>query len=200
MVSRFILSPEPDADNATVSFELGPIYSEELAGDVGEEDDVISAIEAFTPLSVQTSAQDAEGTDTDKKLLYNSASENQGNFRMFYLQAQRDLPTYLNKLGFTLAAADQPRAMAYLIWHYMIMKFPEWNAQSYSPGGTESVTRFATGKTSALAAFETFVAQCATSSTASTTLPTIGKVDDFTNYDQRLAPSPLGPYSIEGDE
>ena len=58
---------------------------------VGDEASVIAAIEGFTPLSVQTSAQATAVTNTTARLLYNAASRTQGNFSLFYAQAKRDV-------------------------------------------------------------------------------------------------------------
>jgi hypothetical protein len=48
---------------------------------------------------------------------------------------------------------EKPTALAYLIWDRGIRKFPDWEAQTVSPGGTESVTRAKPGITSAMASY-----------------------------------------------
>lgn len=99
------------------------------------ESDIIAAIEGFTPLSVQTSAQATTAANTNARLLYATATRTQGNFSLFYGQAQRDLVRDQVRLNVRLPDEDKALAYAYLIWHYGIMKFPSWDAASVSLGG-----------------------------------------------------------------
>lgn len=162
-----------------------------------EPADIIAAIEAFTPLSVQSYAEYVAGTNTTAKLLYNAGSRTQGNFSLFYAQALRTLTKDQAKYGLQLTTEEQPVALAYLIWDLGIKKFPDWDAKTVSPGGTESVTRNKPGVTSARAAYLDTLKGIKRSMA---TIPTIGDVDDYTNYPEDMHPCPIGHERISGDE
>jgi hypothetical protein len=161
-----------------------------------EEDNVIAAIEGFTPLSVQTSAQATAVTNTKARLLYASATRTQGNFSLFYAQAKRDLARDLIRLNVLLPDADNVLALAYLIWHYGIKKFPDWSAKSVSSGG-DSVSREKAGMTDAKAAYMELLKG---SKKANQSIPEIGTMDDYANYDERLKPANLAQEQLAGDE
>ena len=156
-----------------------------------QEDSVIAAVEGFTPLSVQTSTQASASSNTTARLLYATATRTQGNFSLFYAQAQRDLAQDLVHYNLTLDADDTITALAYLIWHYALKKFPDWSASSVSLGG-DSVSR-KPGMTDAKAAYQELLKG---SKRFNRTAPTIGKVDDATNYDSRLDPANLNPEGV----
>jgi len=160
------------------------------------EADVIAAIEGFTPLSVQTSAQATAVTNTKARLLYNAASRTQGNFSLYYAQAQRDLVHDLVRFNIVLPDVDKALAYAYLIWHYGIKKFPDWEAKSVSSSG-ESVSREKAGMTSAKAAYMELLRG---SKKANQNTPEIGTMDDYANYDERLNPANLAQEQLAGDE
>lgn len=163
------------------------------------EADVIAAVQANTPLSVQTTAQAATtpATNTTARLLYNSASRTQGNFTRYYAQAVRQLAKDLNRFNLQIEDAEKPEALAYLIWDFFIKKFPDWEAQNISLGSSESVTRAKPGTTSAKAAYMDFL-RGAKRSVAST--PAVGEVDDYTNYPENMHPSPIGGTRLAGVE
>jgi len=161
-----------------------------------EEENVIAAIEAFTPLSVQTSAQATAVTNTKARLLYATAARTQGNFSLFYAQAQRDLARDLVKRNISLPDEDKILAYAYLIWNYGIKKFPDWEAKSVSSGG-ESVSRDKAGMTSAMAAYTELLKG---SKKANQSVPVIGTMDDYANYDERLKPANIEQEQLAGDE
>jgi hypothetical protein len=156
-----------------------------------QEDLVIAAVEGFTPLSVQTSAQATAVTNTTARLLYASATRTQGNFSLFYAQAQRDLAQDLVHYNLTLDADDTITALAYLVWHRGIMKFPSWDAASVSLGGDSESRK--PGTTSAMTAYMGLIKR---SKKANAIAPTIGKVDDYTNYDERLHPANIAMDSL----
>jgi len=160
------------------------------------EGDVIAAIEGFTPLSVQTSAQATAVSNTKARLLYATAARTQGNFSLFYAQAQRDLARDLVRLNISLPDAEKPLAYAYLVWHYGIKKFPDWEATSVSSGG-ESVSRDKAGMTSAKVAYLELLKG---SKKANQSIPEIGTMDDYTNYDERLKPANIEQEQLAGDE
>lgn len=171
---------------------------EETAPETGSEPaDIVDAIEAFTPLSVQSLAEYTAGTNTTAKLLYNSGSRTQGNFTLFYAQALRALNKDLERHGLSITDEEKPVALAYLIWDLGIKKFPEWDAETVSPGGTESVTRAKPGVTSARAAYLDILKFI--KRTVGTT-PTIGTVDDYTNYPESMHPCPIDHEMLAGDE
>jgi hypothetical protein len=163
------------------------------------EAEVIAAVEGFTPLSVQTTAQAtaSPATNTKAKLLYNSASRTQGNFSLFYAQAIRDLARDLGRLNLQMLDAEKPTALAYLIWDLGIKKFPDWEAQTVSPGGTESVTRAKPGTTSAKAAYLDLL-KGSKKNVSST--PAVGVTDDYTNYPEEMHPSPINHVRLAGDD
>ena len=159
------------------------------------EADVIAAIEGFTPLSVQTSAQATAVTNASARLLYNAASRTQGNFSLFYQQAKRDVIRDQARLNVTIPDEDMALALAYLIWHRGIMKFPDWSALSVNSGG-DSVNRGKAGMTDAKVAYLELLK--GTKKTNQST-PTIGKVADAEYYDDRLRPANIDPGYIPED-
>jgi hypothetical protein len=92
------------------------------------EADVIAAVEAFTFLSVQTAAQASASSGTEKSLLYNTGSEQQGNFSLFVDEAEEQLSHDLVAKGIALTEGQTKRAYAYLIQHLYEMKYKDWNA------------------------------------------------------------------------
>lgn len=161
----------------------------------GTESAVIAAIEAFTPLSVQTSAQATALTNTTARLLYNAASRTQGNFSLFYAQALRDIVRDQARLNVTIHADDLSLALAYLIWDRGIMKFPDWAALSVNSGG-DSVNRGKSGMTDARAAYLQLLKG---TKKGNQSIPTIGKVADAEYYDSRLRPANIDPGYIPED-
>jgi len=150
------------------------------------EHEVIAAVEAFTPLSVQTSEQATNTQNTKARLLYNAASRTQGNFTLFFSQAKRDLERDLARYNLRMPDEDKPIAIAYLIWHLGIKKFPDWEAQSLSLGGGESISR-TPGVTSAKAAYMELLKG---SRRNIITTPHIGITDDSRYYPTDMNPSP----------
>lgn len=159
--------------------------------------DIIDAIEALTPLSVQDYDEYIAGTNTTAKILYNSASRTQGNFSIFYAQAVRVLARDLTRHNLQLSSEEQPIALAYLIWDLAIKKFPDWEAQTVSPGGSESVTRAKPGQTSAKAAYLDILKG---SKRRVGTTPEIGHLDDYTNYPENMHPCPIDHERLAGDD
>jgi hypothetical protein len=92
------------------------------------EADVIAAVEAFNFFSVQTAAQASASSGTEKSFLYNTASEQQGNFSLFSDEAEEQLSHDLTAKGIALTESQTKRAYAYLIQHYYEMKFKDYNA------------------------------------------------------------------------
>ena len=159
------------------------------------EADVIAAIEGFTPLSVQTSAQATALTNTTARLLYSTASRTQGNFSLFYSQAKRDIIKDQVRLNVTVPDADMALALAYLIWDYGMKRFPDWSAKSVSTSG-DSVSRDKPGVTDARAAY---IQLLKGSKKGNQSTPTIGKRDDALYYDERLRPANIDPGYIPED-
>ncbi len=159
------------------------------------EDNVIAAVEALTPLSVQTSAQATAVENTKAKLLHNSASRTQGNFTIFYAQAVRTLTRDLARHNLKMDDAEKPTALAYLIWDIGIKKFPDWEAQTVSPGGSESVTRARPGITSGMAAYLDIL-KGSKKNVAST--PAVKNTDDYENYPENMHPSPIDHTRLSG--
>jgi hypothetical protein len=116
------------------------------------EADVINAIQDFTYLSVQTSAEATALTNTSANLLYNSRSRRQGNFTSFYamaaLQVARDESSY----GISLTDTYKLMAYAYVIQYYYERKFKDYNATHISSGG-DSVSRPGNGISPALQSY-----------------------------------------------
>lgn len=102
--------------------------------------DVIKAVEAYTWLNVQTSAQANASTNTTASLLYNSQSRQQGNFSLFYALAAEQVTIDSTRYGLTLTDLQKTRAYAYLIQHYFESKFKDWQASKRASGG-DSVER-----------------------------------------------------------
>jgi hypothetical protein len=156
-----------------------------------DEADVIAALEGFTPLSIQSAAQagTTPATNTGARLLYASSTRTQGNFSLFYGQAKRDIVKDQVRFNVTIPDEDMALALAYLIWHYGIKKFPDWEAKSVNSGG-DSVSREKAGMTSAKAAYLELL-KAAKKGNQST--PKIGKVADAEYYDARLKPANIDP-------
>lgn len=167
-------------------------------GDISDEM-IIEALEAATPLSCQTPSQANAATEenTTAKLLYNSASRTQGNFSIFYAQARRILASDLVRHNLQMTDEEKPLAYAYLIWDLAIKKFPDWEAQTVSPGGSESVTRAKPGQTSAKAAYLDILKG---SKRRVGTTPEIGHLDDYTNYPENMHPCPIDHERLAGDD
>ena len=193
MVKRIILATDPpEGSNGGMVLEMGPeIVEGTPLPPLEEEDNVIAAVEGFTPLSVQTSAQATAVTNTTARLLYATATRTQGNFSLFYAQAKRDLAQDLVHYNLTLDDDDTITALAYLVWHRAIMKFPSWDAASVSLGGDSESRK--PGTTSAMTAYMQLLKG---SKRYNRTPPTIGKVDDATYYDDRLNPANLNPEGV----
>jgi len=198
MVKRVVLAEDPPVDDGSGSFvfELGPEVFEDEEVILTMEAATIAAIEAFTPLSVQTAAQAEAVTNKNARLLYSSATRTQGNFSLFYAQALRDLARDLVRFNILLTDYDKVLACAYLVWHYGIKKFPDWETQSVSSGG-ESVNRGKAGVTSAWAAYMGLLKG---SKKANQSTPKIGTMDDYANYDDRLKPANIEQEQLAGDE
>lgn len=159
------------------------------------EADVIAAIEGFTSLSVQTTAQATALTNTKARLLFNAASRTQGNFSLFYSQAKRDVIRDQVRLNVTVPDADMALALAYLIWDYGMKRFPDWSAKSVNSGG-DSVSRDKAGVTDARMAYLQLLKG---SKKTNQGTPTIGKVADAEYYDERLRPANIDPGYIPED-
>lgn len=143
------------------------------------ESDTISAIEAYTYLSVQTSAQATALSNTIASLLYNSASRTQGNFSLFYAMAQEHLANDLVSYGLTLTTAQSVRCYAYLVQHYFEMKQRSWDATSVKQGD-DSVSRkgnVTTGMSSYLSLMSSY--RAGSEAILSTTLE---RHSDYDNY------------------
>ena len=153
------------------------------------EADVIAAIEGFTPLSVQTSAQATALTNTKARLLYNAASRTQGNFSLFYSQAKRDVIRDQARLNVSIPDEDMALALAYLIWCYGIKKFPDWSAVSVNSGG-DSVNRGKAGMNDAQVAYMQLLKG---SKKGNQSTPRIGQVADAQYFDERLRPANIDP-------
>lgn len=162
---------------------------------VGDEASVIAAIEGFTPLSVQTSAQATAVTNTTARLLYNAASRTQGNFSLFYQQAKRDVIRDQARLNVTIPDEDMAIALAYLIWDYGMKRFPDWSAKAVSTSG-DSVSRDKAGITDARVAYMQLLKG---SKKANQSTPRIGKVADAEYYDERLRLANIDPGYIPED-
>ena len=159
------------------------------------EADVIAAIEGFTPLSVQTSAQATALTNTTARLLYNAASRTQGNFSLFYSQAKRDVIRDQVRLNVTIPDEDMALALAYLIWGYGIKKFPDWSAVSVNSGG-DSVNRGKAGMNDAQIAYMQLLKGA---KKGNQSIPIIGKIADAEYFDERLRPANIDPGYIPED-
>jgi hypothetical protein len=159
------------------------------------EADVIAAIEGFTPLSVQTTAQATALQNTKARLLFNAATRTQGNFSLFYSQAKRDVIKDQVRLNVTIPDGDMALALAYLIWDHTQKKFPDWSAKSVNSGG-DSVSRDKAGITDARMAYLQLL-KGAKKGNQST--PEIGKIADAEYYDSRLRPANIDPGYIPED-
>jgi hypothetical protein len=159
------------------------------------EHDVIEAVRAFTPLSVQSREESEAGENRTAKLLYNSSSRTQGNFSLYLLEAELRLKQDLARYGVSLTDRQTAVALAYLIWDLAIKKFPEWDAKTVSLGESESVTRNTPGRTSA---FSAYIDLLRSQKRRGGYTNTIGDVDDFTNYPASMHPAPLGSVRLSG--
>lgn len=159
------------------------------------EQDVIEAVRAFTPLSVQSKEEALAGQNTDAKLLYDSSSRTQGNFSLFYTIAARRLELDVARYGVQLSDEEKAQAIAYLIWDLAVKKFPEWDARTVSLGESESVTRGTPGRTSAFNAYLDLLR----SQRKRTYTAKVGDVDDYTNYPTSMHPAPIGTFRLSGD-
>lgn len=92
------------------------------------EADVIAAVEAYTFVDVQTAAEASASTHTDANLLYNSGSETQGNFSVFYDDADEKVTSDESTKGINLTDGERKRAIAYLIQDNYEKKFKDWCA------------------------------------------------------------------------
>lgn len=157
------------------------------------EQEVIDALRAFTPLSVQSREEALSGQNTGARLLYSSSSRTQGSFSLFLAQARRRLARDLDRYGIKLSEDESAIALAYLIHDLAIKKFPEWDARSVALGDSESVTRETPGRTSAFSAYIDLLRshrrRCSYSGM-------VGDVDDYTNYPASMHPAPLGPIRL----
>ncbi len=108
------------------------------------ESDIITAVQAYTWISVQTSAEATAGSNTTANLLYNSQSRNQGNFSVFYSTAGEQITDDEGRLGITLSDNYKKQAYAYLIAYYFERRFKDWNATALK-SGDDSVSRSENG-------------------------------------------------------
>jgi hypothetical protein len=92
------------------------------------EADVVAAVKGYTYLSCQTSAEATAVSNTEANLLYNSASEVQGNFSLFWSAAELQVAKDEVKFGIVINDTEKVIAYAYLIQHYQERKFKDWDA------------------------------------------------------------------------
>ncbi len=105
------------------------------------EADVIQAVKDRSIYTVQTSAEDAEGTNATANILYDSSSRTQSNFSDLYLEAQDSLAFDLAREGKIASDAQKIRLYALLIADAHQRKVdPNWAAKSVS-FDSESVGR-----------------------------------------------------------
>jgi hypothetical protein len=109
-------------------------------------DDVIEAIEDYTYLSAQSSAEAGATppTNTSANILYATSSRRQGNATRFYAMATLQIAKDSAKAGVTLDDEYTLQAYAYLIQYLYERKFKDFNATSVSSSG-DSVTRPGSG-------------------------------------------------------
>jgi len=160
------------------------------------EQDVIEAVRAFTPLSIQTKEEALSGQNKNAKLLYNTSSRTQGNFSLYLVEAERRLEIDLSRYGIRLSDQQAAVALAYLIWDLAIKKFPEWDARSISLGESESVTRATPGRSSA---FNAYIDLLKSQKRGGAYTAKVGDVDDYTNYPASMHPAPLGSFRLSGE-
>jgi hypothetical protein len=144
------------------------------------ETEVIAAVEAYTFLSVQTAAEAASSTHEEASLLYNDSSEQQGNFSVYWDEAEEQLSHDIVAKGITLTSGQTRRAYAYLIQHLYEMKFKDWNATDINLNN-DLVKRPVGFVTSGWSAYSGLLSDVrrATSGVINTT---ISKHNDETNY------------------
>jgi hypothetical protein len=136
------------------------------------ESDIEGAIQDYTYLSVQTSAQETALTNTTANLLHSSRSRRQGNFTSFSALAALQIAKDEANYAVTLPDAYKLMAYAYYIQYLYERKFKDFNATSIS-SGSDSVTRPGSG---ALAAYYDVFESFKTMDT------TIERHTDYTNY------------------
>ena len=99
------------------------------------EAQAIEAVEAFAQLSVQTSAQNDGGTNTSANLLYETSSEIQGNWTLFYADTLAQISDDETQFSITLSDVQTKRALSYLIRHLFESKSPNFSASSIQDEG-----------------------------------------------------------------
>lgn len=162
------------------------------------EADVITAINAFTYLSCQTSAEASAETNTTANLLYSSQSRNQGNFGLFYTLAQAQASADQTRYGITLSDAYLKIAYVYLIAYYYETKFKDSLAKSISQGG-DSVTR---DGSSFLKRYNELVVSYKRSQTSGLTSSDLvmDRMNDYSNYPDEWNDLQIDPETIPFDE
>lgn len=121
------------------------------------EGDVIAAVRGYTYLSCQTSAENSATSNTEANLLYNSASETQGNFSLFWDAAELQLAKDETRLGITVSDTERVIAFAYLIQHYQERKFKDWDATEINL--SNDLVKKPIQQTSGWAAYQQLLAQ-----------------------------------------
>lgn len=96
---------------------------------------IILAIQALSPFSIQTNAEATAGTNTTANILYATASRKQGCYTVFKAMAIDQLTKDLLQIGKTATEAQQEKAIALLCSSFQEAKDPDIFANSVSFGG-----------------------------------------------------------------
>jgi hypothetical protein len=157
--------------------------------------DIVAAVKAFTFLSVQSVTEASTASNMEAALLYNDSSEQQGNFTLFYLEAQTQLAADLAAKSIALNALQTRRAYAYLIQHFYEMKFKDWNATDINLNN-DLVKRPVGYLTSGWSAYSGLLSDVrrATSGAMDTT---ITKHNDETNFPDDWRDIPEDPITLD---
>jgi len=160
------------------------------------ESDVITAVNAFTNYSCQTSAENTGGTNTTANILYTSQSRTQSNFSLSYSLAQLQLAKDQTRYGVTLADASAKVAYAYLIAYYHERKFKDWHASSIK-SGDDQVNKQGSGY---LAAYYDIFEQLKSRDVLTSSDTDLLQHTDYLNYPDNFRVSQMDDEEIDLEE
>jgi len=114
------------------------------------EADAITATTAYSQLTVQTSEQSSASTNTNANILYNSQSEIQGNWTLFYADALERIGKDELFYNVSLTDIETKKAIAYLVEHYFYQRLKDFDADEITNEGYKIKRNPGRASTSAL--------------------------------------------------
>ncbi len=115
-----------------------------------DESAYIAATRAYAQLTVQTAAEDAAGTNTNANILYDSQSEIQGNWTLFYADALERIGKDETFYNVSLTTIETKKAIAYLVEHYFYQRLKDFDADEITNEGYKIKRNPGRASTSAL--------------------------------------------------